>query len=729
MEDDITAIIEPLNSAQREAVSSESGSLLVIAGAGSGKTRVLVHRIAWLIQVEGLSPYSILAVTFTNKAAAEMRGRIESLLEMPADGLWVGTFHGLSHRLLRRHWQEAGLPQSFQIIDSQDQIGLVKRILKGLDLDETQWPAKQAVWFINARKDEGLRPQHMEDSGDPVQRQMIRIYSAYQAVCERSGLVDFGELLLRSLETLRDNEGLLQHYRKRFRHILVDEFQDTNTLQYNWLRLLAGEHIPVFAVGDDDQSIYGWRGAKIEHIRQFEKDYSNTKTVRLEQNYRSTNTILKAANALIENNDGRMGKNLWTEGNEGDPIQLFTAYNEQEEARYIGEKIQQWVIDGGLRSEVAILYRSNAQSRVFEENFIAMQIPYKVYGGLRFFERAEIKDTLAYLRLTANLDDEASFERVVNRPTRGIGSRTLELIREKAAENSNSPFLAATELVEHGGLTPRAATSVRAFLHLIHSLKDAVKNLPLDEAVEHCNQHSGLLDHYAKEKGEKGQSRIDNLNELVSAAKGFQHNDEHHEDMSPLDSFLAHAALEAGEGQGESWEDCVQMMTLHSAKGLEFPLVFICGMEEGLFPHQMSLEEPGRLEEERRLCYVGITRARQQLVLTCAECRYLHGSRRYNMASQFIGEIPAELIHAIRPQVPRATSSFMNTPMSTSTAKKFVDDDDLPIKLGDRVTHQKFGEGVVTNCEGSGSHARVQVQFNREGSKWLVLSYANLQII
>ena len=727
MEDDITAIIEPLNSAQREAVSSASGSMLVIAGAGSGKTRVLVHRIAWLIQVEGLSPYSILAVTFTNKAAAEMRGRIENLLEIPADGLWVGTFHGLSHRLLRRHWREAGLPQSFQIIDSQDQISLTKRILKGLDIDETRWPAKQAVWFINARKDEGVRPQNMEDSGDPIQRQFIRIYSAYQAACERSGLVDFGELLLRSLETLRDNKELLEHYQQRFRHILVDEFQDTNTLQYNWLRLIAGENIPVFAVGDDDQSIYGWRGAKIEHLHQFKKDYANTEIVKLEQNYRSTSTILKAANALIENNSGRLGKNLWTEGNEGEPIQLFTAYNEQEEARYVGEKIQQWVTDGGLRSEVAILYRSNAQSRVFEENFIAMQIPYKVYGGLRFFERAEIKDTLAYLRLTANINDEASFERVVNRPTRGIGTRTLEHIRERAAENSSSPFLAATELVERGGLTPRAATSVRAFLQLIHSLKEAIQDLPLDEAVEHCNQHSGLLDHYTKEKGEKGQSRIDNLNELVSAAKGFHHNADVHEDMSPLDSFLAHATLESGEGQGEAWEDCVQMMTLHSAKGLEFPLVFICGMEEGLFPHQMSLEEPGRGEEERRLCYVGITRARQQLVLTCAECRQLHGSRRYNIASRFIGEIPAELIHAVRPQVPKATTShYASKPTTTSS---FVDDDDLPIKLGDRVAHQKFGEGIVTNCEGSGSHARVQVQFDRKGSKWLVLSYANLKVM
>ncbi len=727
MDDDITTILEPLNSAQREAVSSPSGSMLVVAGAGSGKTRVLVHRIAWLIKVEGLSPYSILAVTFTNKAAAEMRGRIESLLDMPADGLWVGTFHGLSHRLLRRHYQQAGLPQSFQIIDSQDQISLTKRILKGLDLDETRWPAKQAVWFINARKDEGVRPQHMEDSGDPVQRQLISIYSAYQAACDRSGLVDFGELLLRSLETLRDNQALLQHYQQRFRHILVDEFQDTNTLQYNWLRLIAGEHIPVFAVGDDDQSIYGWRGAKIEHLRQFEKDYANTEMVKLEQNYRSTSTILKAANALIENNSGRLGKNLWTEGNEGEPIQLFTAYNEQEEARYVGERIQQWVAGGGLRSEVAILYRSNAQSRVFEENFIAMQIPYKVYGGLRFFERAEIKDTLAYLRLTANINDESSFERVVNRPTRGIGARTLELIRATAAENSSSPFMAATELVERGSLTPRAATSVRTFLQLIHNLKEAIKDLPLDEAVEHCNQYSGLLDHYAKEKGEKGQSRIDNLNELVSAAKGFHHNADIHEDMSPLDSFLAHATLESGEGQGESWEDCVQIMTLHSAKGLEFPLVFICGMEEGLFPHQMSLDEPGRLEEERRLCYVGITRARQQLVLTCAECRQLHGSRRYNMASQFIGEIPAELIHAIRPQVPRATTSHYTS--KPATASSFVDDDDLPIKLGDQVAHKKFGEGIVTNCEGSGSHARVQVQFARAGSKWLVLAYANLQVI
>ena len=725
MDADITSIIEPLNEAQREAVTTAPVPVLVLAGAGSGKTRVLVHRIAWLIQVEGVSPLSIMAVTFTNKAANEMRGRIEALLGIPAQGMWVGTFHGLAHRLLRMHWQEAKLPQNFQILDSQDQLALVKRIIKGLELDESRWPPKQAQWFINARKDEGLRPQHMEDGNDPVQRQLVRIYSAYQAACERGGLVDFGELLLRALELLRDNQSLLAHYRERFRHILVDEFQDTNTLQYSWLRLLAGEKIPVFAVGDDDQSIYGWRGAKIEHIQRFQKDFPEAQLVRLEQNYRSTGTILAAANALIANNAGRLGKNLWTEGNEGEPIQLYTAFNEQDEARFVGERVRAWVEQGGRRDEIAVLYRSNAQSRVFEEHFIAMGIPYRVYGGLRFFERAEIKDALAYLRLCINPADDASFERVVNQPPRGIGARTMELIREEAQATNSNLYQAAQQLVSQQRLAARAGNAVARFLQLVRTLGKEIENLSLHEAAEHINTHSGLLEHYGKEKGEKGQSRVDNLNELVSAARGFQFDEAIHGEMSPMDAFLAHAALEAGEGQGEAWEDCVQMMTLHSAKGLEFPLVFLTGMEDGLFPHQMSLEEPGRLEEERRLCYVGITRARQQLILTCAERRRLHGTDRYNLPSQFIGELPDDLVQEIRQQMPHSVGRFTTKPAGSS--QRFGVTDDFPLQLGDRVVHQKFGEGVVTNCEGNGSHARVEVQFDQAGNKWLVLAYANLQ--
>lgn len=725
-DDDISDILNELNDAQRQAVSAPADPVLVLAGAGSGKTRVLVHRIAWLIKVERVSPYSILAVTFTNKAAAEMRGRIEKLLEIPATGLWVGTFHGLAHRLLRMHWQEAKLPQNFQIIDSQDQLGVIKRIHKSLELDDTRWPPKQSMWYINARKDEGIRPQHMQDTGDPVQRQLVNLYKAYQSACERGGLVDFGELLLRCLETLRDNESLLKHYRDRFQHILVDEFQDTNSLQYSWLQLLAGKTNPIFAVGDDDQSIYGWRGAKVEHLQTFDKDHKNTQVVRLEQNYRSTSNILNAANAVIANNAERLGKNLWTAGNDGEQIQLYTAYNEQEEARYVAERIRQHVDGGGLRTDVAVLYRSNAQSRVFEEVFIGMRIPYKVYGGLRFFERAEIKDALAYLRLGNNPNDDSSFERVVNRPTRGIGARTVEIIRGEANEHNITMFAAAQQLTKNKILPARASGAVNGFISLVEDISAVSEELPLYELVDHINAVSGLLDFHGKENNEKSQSRIDNLNELVSAAQGFVFDEEEFEGMSLLDAFLSHAALESGEGQGESWEDCVQMMTLHSAKGLEFPLVFITGMEDGLFPHQMSRDEPGRLEEERRLCYVGITRARENLVLTLTERRRLHGSERYNMPSPFIGEIPHELVNEIRPSVPTGRGSRTSY-SSTKSSRSLVDDENSEFKLGDQVFHQKFGEGMVTNYEGAGSHARIQINFKHAGSKWLVVAYANLE--
>lgn len=725
--DDVTRLLEALNPAQREAVTAPVAPVLVLAGAGSGKTRVLVHRIAWLIEVERFSPFSILSVTFTNKAASEMRGRIEGLLGMPASGMWVGTFHGLAHRLLRLHWNEAGLPQSFQILDSDDQLRLVKRILKSLELDESRWPPKQAQWFINARKDEGVRSSSMEDTGDPISRQLVRIYSAYEAACKKAGVVDFAELLLRSLEVLRDTPHLLHHYQERFRHILVDEFQDTNTLQYAWLRLLAGKKSPVFAVGDDDQSIYGWRGAKIEHIHQFSRDYPQALLVRLEQNYRSTGNILSAANALIENNTGRLGKSLWTEDRDGELIQLYTAYNEYDEARYVAERIQQFVDQGHQRADVAVLYRSNAQSRVFEEAFISARIPYRVYGGLRFFERAEIKDALAYLRVMSNPHDDTSFERVVNQPPRGVGAKTLEDVREVARQDDVSLYAAAQNLINSQMLSNRAANALRGFYTLLQSMSDATRDLNLWETVEHVNEQSGLKDHYAKEKGEKGQSRLENMDELVTAARGFTYDSSEEQDMSPLDAFLAHAVLESGEGQGDSWEDCVQMMTLHSAKGLEFPLVFLAGMEEGLFPHQMSLEEPGRLEEERRLCYVGITRAQQELVLTCAERRRLHGTDRYNMQSQFLGEIPVELIHEIRPR-PLQRSQIYEPPRKTQQATSSPANE-TGLSLGCRVLHPKFGEGMVTNYEGQGSSARVEVRFNEAGNKWLVLAYAKLKKI
>jgi len=716
---DVSFILDPLNDAQRAAVTAPLTPTLVLAGAGSGKTRVLTHRVAWLIRVEGVSPHSVLAVTFTNKAAGEMRGRIESLLGIPGAALWIGTFHGLAHRLLRMHWREASLPQNFQILDAEDQLRLLRKVLKALDLDETRWVPREIVWFINAQKDEGLRPKQLKDHGDPTRREFVRVYQAYQDACERAGVVDFAELLLRAYETLRDRPELLAHYRGRFRHLLVDEFQDTNLIQYAWLRLLAGERGVPFVVGDDDQSIYGWRGARIENLQQFQRDYPGTTLFRLEQNYRSTGTILSAANALIANNSERLGKNLWTSGEHGEPIKLYAAFNERDEADFVVSRIRDWVKRGGKRREIAILYRSNAQSRVFEEAFLSANIPYRVYGGLRFFERAEIKDALAYLRLTSNRDDDASFERVVNLPTRGIGARSMEIVREYARANACPLWRAAGASIAEA-LGPKAGVSMHAFMSLIERLSQEVRSLELHEQVDHMIQASGLLEHHKKEKGERGEARVDNLLELVSAARGF--TQETGSDMTPLNAFLAHAALEAGEGQAEAWEDCVQMMTLHSAKGLEFPIVFMCGMEDGLFPHQRSLNDLGGLEEERRLCYVGTTRAMRELVLTYAEQRRLHGVDSLGQVSRFVNEIPDELVEEVRPRIQ------ISRPVHFHGGR--LDEPEVPgMRLGQRVRHGKFGEGVVLNFEGQGSHARVQVNFERQGTKWLMVSYANLELM
>ncbi len=714
---DVSHLLDELNPAQREAVSTTPGHRLVLAGAGSGKTRVLVHRIAWLIQVEGVSPYGLLAVTFTNKAAAEMRSRAEQLLGMPTRGLWIGTFHGLAHRLLRAHHREARLAQGFQILDSEDQQRMLKRVIRGLELDESRWPAKQAAWYINARKDEGLRPQHIDDRGDPAASQMLRIYTAYEAACERSDAVDFAELLLRSLELIRDNEELQRHYRERFRHLLVDEFQDTNALQYAWLRLLAGSSGLVFAVGDDDQSIYGWRGARVENMLNFSRDFPGTEEMRLEQNYRSTGTILTAANKLIERNAGRLGKKLWTAGEDGEPIALYTAYNEADEARCVVERIRQWFEQGGRRDECAVLYRSNAQSRVFEEHLLAAGVPYRVYGGLRFFERAEIKDALAYLRCIANPRDDASLERIINQPPRGIGERTVGMLRE-AARARNATLWEAVSSPD-SGLPPRARGAVQRFVELLEQLRAGVEDLALPEQVEHVVAASGLLDHYRADRSERGQSRVENLEELVGAARTVSFSMEDAEAMTPLDHFLAQAALEAGEGQGGAGEDCAQLMTLHSAKGLEFPVVFMAGMEEGLFPHQMSIEDPGRLEEERRLCYVGITRARRHLTLLLAEHRRLHGRETFAEPSRFVRELPSELLSEVRPR------------MQVRRPVIPIPRDEAPdgYSVGQRVSHATFGEGVVLDYEGQGSHARVQVNFEEAGAKWLVLAYANLQAL
>ena len=715
---DVSDILTDLNVAQREAVAAESGNLLVLAGAGSGKTRVLVHRMAWLIRAEGVSPHALLSVTFTNKAAREMRSRIETMLDVSTQGMWVGTFHGLAHRLLKQHWQEAQLPQNFQILDSDDQLRLVKRVCRELNLDEAQWPPRQAQWYINGQKDEGLRACHIDPPfGDLYAKTMLRVYSAYEEACQRGGLVDFAELLLRAHELwLKSPETLLQ-YQRRFRTILVDEFQDTNTIQYAWLRVLAGQTIPVVAVGDDDQSIYGWRGAKIENIHRFGEDFSPAETIRLEQNYRSTQTILKAANGLISHNFGRLGKELWTAGDPGDPISLYAGFNEQDEARFIVERIEGWVDEGNTRRSSAILYRSNAQSRVLEEALIRAQIPYRIYGGQRFYERLEIRNALAYMRLLIRRSDDTALERVLNLPPRGIGNKTVEQLRDLARARQVPLWQAIVIAQDEQLFTSRALKALSGFTALVDELDSFTLELPLEELTEHVVAHSGLVEYHRAEKGERGQARVENLEELVSAAKTFVPDDT---DAPTLQQFLDSAALDAGDAQADPHEDSVQLMTLHSAKGLEFPLVFLAGMEENLFPHRMSLDEPGRLEEERRLCYVGITRAMEKLVLTYAESRRLHGSESYNIASRFVRELPAELLNEVRlgAAVSRPLSSLSPTPSAAHL--------DSGVSLGQRVMHQVFGEGVVTNFEGGGSNARVEVSF-AEGSKWLVLQYANLQ--
>jgi len=711
---DLSPILNPLNDAQRAAVTAPLGPVLVLAGAGSGKTRVLTHRIVWVIQAEGASPHGILAVTFTNKAAAEMRGRVEQLLGVPGGALWIGTFHGIAHRLLRLHWREAGLVQGFQILDSEDQQRLIKKLLKAQNLDESRWVPREVQGFINSNKDEGRRPKDVKGGEDPTQAQFIKLYADYEAACAKAGVVDFAELLLRAYELWRNNAELLAHYQRRFRHVLVDEFQDTNAIQYGWLKLLAGKEGHPFVVGDDDQSIYRWRGARVENLHQFRRDYPNVLLCRLEQNYRSTGSILAAANGLISHNSGRLGKNLWTQGSKGDPIRLYAAFNERDEAEFVTHRVRDWVAHGGNRNEIAILYRSNAQSRVFEEAFISGRIPYKVYGGLRFFERAEIKDALAYLRLISNRSDDASFERVVNLPTRGIGAKSLDAIREYAKGAGSTLWEAAAACIG-AALGPKASQALRGFMTLIERLDHEIRTLPLHEQVDHVLKTSGLVDFYKREKADRGEARVENLDELVSAARGFTPEGADGE-LPPLEAFLAHAVLESGEGQGGAWEDCVQMMTLHTAKGLEFPMVFLSGMEEGLFPHQRSLNDLDGLEEERRLCYVGMTRAMKQLFLTYAEQRRLHGMDSYCAPSRFIKETPEDLIEEIRPrvQVARPVAVGRFRPEEPAIAG---------VRLGARVRHGKFGEGVILNVEGNGAHARVQVNFESQGTKWLMVQY------
>ncbi|MDV2387092.1 DNA helicase II [Vibrio cholerae] len=719
---DPSLLLDGLNDKQREAVAAPLENLLILAGAGSGKTRVLVHRIAWLMSVEEASPFSVMAVTFTNKAAAEMRGRIEELMHGTASGMWCGTFHGICHRILRAHYLDAKLLEDFQIIDSDDQQRLLKRLIKAHNLDDKQWPARQVAWWINNQKDEGLRPAHI-NAFDPVTQTYLKLYTAYQEACDRAGLVDFAEILLRALELLRGNQHIREHYQARFKHILVDEFQDTNAIQYAWLRMMAGAQSNVMIVGDDDQSIYGWRGARVENIEKFTREFPSVNTIRLEQNYRSTKTILEASNTLIANNSERMGKQLWTEGLVGEPISVYSAYNELDEARFVVSKIKGWQEQGGTLTDCAILYRNNAQSRVLEEALLQASLAYRIYGGMRFFERQEIKDALSYLRLINNRNDDTAFERVINTPPRGLGDKTLETIRFAARDRGCTLWDASVGLLNDQVLTGRAASALSRFVELINALEEEGIDMPLHVLTDHAVKTSGLLEMYQQEKGEKSKARIENLEELVTATRQFEKPEEA-QDMTMLTAFLTHAALEAGEGQADEHDDAVQLMTLHSAKGLEFPLVFMVGVEEGMFPSQMSAEEAGRLEEERRLCYVGMTRAMQKLYITYAEMRRLYGQDKYHKPSRFIRELPEGCLDEVRMKAqvsrPASTGRFSQTVVKESF-------NETGFNLGSRVRHPKFGEGTIINFEGSGPQSRVQVAFNGEGIKWLVTAYARLE--
>jgi DNA helicase II / ATP-dependent DNA helicase PcrA len=715
---DVSPILDGLNDVQREAVMAENPALLVLAGAGSGKTRVLVHRIAWLIATDNISPHAIMAVTFTNKAAHEMRSRVEELMGRNTSSMWIGTFHGLAHRLLRAHARDVGLPDTFQILDSDDQLRVIKRVMKEMSLDDKEWPRKQAQWFINKQKDEGKRPKDIKHNGDLFTSVHTQVYFQYEQACKIGGLVDFAELLFRAFELMRDNQHLREHYQQRFKHLLVDEFQDTNGIQYAWLRLISAEDCGITIVGDDDQSIYGWRGAKIENIQRFEREFNDNKVIRLEQNYRSTANILNAANAVIKNNQTRMGKKLWTEGGDGEPISLYAAFNEQEEARFIAGRISDWFKQGKAYSDCAILYRSNAQSRVLEEFLLQRQIPYRIYGGLKFFERAEVKDTLAYVRLMYNNQDDAAFERVVNTPPRGLGQKSVEQIREKARENGSTLMQAAVEVVAAKTLAAKANNALAAFVDLIKQNFEDFHKLPLDEQIQLTIESSDLMTMYAKEKGEKAIARKENLAELASAAREFDVED--YPDLLPMTAFLAHASLEAGDNQAEQYEDCVQMMTLHSAKGLEFPLVFIAGMEEKLFPHMMSMDEPEKLEEERRLAYVGITRAMEKLYLLYAEKRRLWGNDTYPAVSRFIKEIPAQLKQEVR------LNTQVSQPVASKSVGRLSQTNEWGLGLGQTVSHAKFGTGVILNFEGDGDKTVAHINFESGESKRLMLAFAKL---
>ncbi len=742
----MSQILEGLNTEQLTAVTLPHMSGLVLAGAGSGKTRVLTTRIAWLIQTGQINPLSVMAVTFTNKAAREMLTRISAMLPINTRGMWVGTFHGLCNRMLRTHHRDAGLPQTFQILDSADQLSMTKRVMKGIGVDFEKYPPRQAQYFINANKDEGLRANAVEVDDD-FARRLNDVYSAYDAQCNREGVVDFAELLLRCFELLQKNEILREHYRARFKHILVDEFQDTNRLQYMWLKLLAGPDTAIVAVGDDDQSIYAFRGARSGNMLDFETDFAVEKVIKLEQNYRSHGNILDAANALIRNNRTRLGKNLWTSEGSGEPLRVYDAATDIDEANFVVEEVRALNSEGVNFSDMALLYRSNAQSRVFEHALFSAGIAYRVYGGLRFFERQEIKHVLAYLRLVANPEDDGALLRIINFPTRGIGNRTVEQLQAAAERSGSSLWQAACSNPPSG----RSGSAIAAFVRLIEDMRRVTKDLPLQEIVDHVNQASGLIDHYRKER--EGADRVENIEELVNAAAAFVSEEGlatygvdstdadgteaaaieasssdiagiEAVEIDPLSAFLAHASLEAGDNQASAGADALQLMTVHSAKGLEFHTVFISGLEEGLFPHENSLNEDGGLEEERRLMYVAMTRARRRLYLSYTQTRMLHGQTRYNVASRFLEEVPQELLKRLNASV----EAYVPPVTSAAPAKRGRG---APVsvggfRIGQNVMHPKFGSGVIVQAEGRGNDARVQVNFRNEGLKWLALEYAKL---
>ena len=724
-----------LNSEQKKVVCAPFGHQLVLAGAGSGKTRVLVHRIAWLVSECQVSPYNIMAVTFTNKAANELRARVEGVLSGHLKGIMLGTFHGLCHQLLRQHAEKVNLPSTFQVMDSDDQQRLIKKIHKEFGLDEDKWPAKKTQSFINQQKEQGRRAKDIGVEHNPFTAQMITRYKRYEAMCETSALVDFTELLLRSYELLRDDEELREHYQTRLNHILVDEFQDTNALQYAWLKLFIGENTYIMVVGDDDQSIYSWRGARVENIFAFEKDFPDVAVSRLEQNYRSTGNILGAANEVIHYNTNRMGKKLWTESNMGEKISVYQAHNEFDEARYVAHYINKSLNHGKRYEDLAILYRSNAQSRVLEEQLVKQQIPYRIYGGLRFFDRAEIKDALAYLRLVANVNDDAAFERIINTPTRGIGMQTLDAVREFARANGISMMSASQEIVQTDCLNARAKLALEKFLTLHESCAQLVATQAMDVACDRMMQLSGLTALYQNDKSDKGQAKLENLFELFNAIKQFS-------DQQPdakLTDFLGQVALDVGETTQQGTSHGVQLMTLHAAKGLEFEVVFLLGLEEGLFPHKMSASDPDRLEEERRLCYVGMTRAMKKLYLSYTETRRLYGQEVYQRPSRFLEEVPEKYLDSIRMGHTADPYAKHSSARNTPRANKYFDHSDsglatqnqtgMNYHLGQRVKHPKFGEGVILNCEGDLKDGRVQVKFNDAGVKWLLSQYANLELL